>query len=165
MKNKNITILLAAFALSSCCSWGTSQVEHFDEVDTTPAFVPAVVEQQQRPVSQPEMVELGSIHFDFNSSKLNSDSRMALRDSIIPQAQNSRKVMIEAHCDERGSDAYNMKLSQRRANVVKNYLVKNGVDKNKVKAIGYGESRPLDFRHNEAAWAKNRRATISVLQE
>jgi len=157
MKNKNITLLLAAFALSSCCSSGTSQVEHFAEVATAAAFVPTVVEQ-------PKMFELSSIYFDFNSSKLNSDSRRALRDDVVKQAKNSRKVIIEANCDERGSESYNINLSQKRADVVKDYLVKNGVDKNKVKAVGYGESRPLDLGHNESAWAKNRRATISILE-
>lgn len=157
MKNKNITLLLAAFALSSCCSSETSRVEHSAEVETVAAFVPTIVEQ-------PKTFELSSIYFDFNSSKLNSDSRRALRDGVVKQAKNSHKVMIEANCDERGSEPYNINLSQKRADVVKNYLVKNGVDKNKIKAVGYGESRPFDLGHNEAAWAKNRRATISILE-
>ena len=79
------------------------------------------------------------------------------------KSSQTKKVVIEAHCDERGSKSYNQTLSNKRAKSVKNYLSSNGVENFKIKTVGYGESKPIDLGHNEEAWAKNRRAvTISI---
>ncbi len=72
------------------------------------------------------------------------------------------KVVIEGHCDERGTAEYNMALGQRRAQETKKYLVNLGIKESRIKTISYGEERPLDPGHNEDAWAKNRRAHFVV---
>jgi peptidoglycan-associated lipoprotein len=66
-------------------------------------------------------------------------------------------VTIEGHCDERGTNAYNMALGQRRADAAKDFLVNLGVDATRLTTISYGEEQPVDYGHNEEAWAKNRR--------
>jgi peptidoglycan-associated lipoprotein len=89
---------------------------------------------------------------------------------LLPQAQDllSKKagymlamsgtsITIEGNCDERGTDAYNMALGERRAEAAKAYLVNLGVNPSQINTISYGEERPADPAHNEAAWAKNRR--------
>ena len=68
----------------------------------------------------------------------------------------SVRVQIEGHCDERGTEEYNLALGERRANAAKQYLTTAGISAGRLSTISYGE-RPLDPGHNEAAWAKNRR--------
>ncbi|HLT77677.1 MAG TPA: peptidoglycan-associated lipoprotein Pal [Ferrovibrio sp.] len=72
------------------------------------------------------------------------------------------KVVIEGHCDERGTREYNLALGERRANAVKNYLVNQGIPANRVTTISYGKERPVALGSNEAAWAQNRRG-VTVL--
>jgi peptidoglycan-associated lipoprotein len=73
-------------------------------------------------------------------------------------------LIVEGHCDERGTSEYNMALRERRAQEAKKYLINLGVDGARMKTISYGEERPLDSRSNEEAWAKNRRAHFLIVQ-
>ena len=72
------------------------------------------------------------------------------------------KVVVEGHCDERGTREYNLALGERRANAVKSYLVNQGIPANRVTTISYGKERPVALGSNEAAWAQNRRG-VTVL--
>ncbi|MFP3929181.1 MAG: OmpA family protein, partial [Desulfobacteraceae bacterium] len=73
-------------------------------------------------------------------------------------------VRIEGHCDERGTNEYNLALGERRANAAKKYLISLGVSEDRVRTISYGEERPADPRHNEEAWAKNRRDEFKLFK-
>lgn len=73
-------------------------------------------------------------------------------------------VEIQAHTDSRGRDEYNLEISQKRADAIYGYLIGKGIDRKRLRAKGYGETRPLDKRANEAAWAKNRRIAFVILQ-
>jgi len=66
-------------------------------------------------------------------------------------------VTVEGHCDERGTDEYNIALGERRAEAARNYLVTLGVGGNRLTTVSFGEEKPFDPGHNEEAWAKNRR--------
>ena len=72
------------------------------------------------------------------------------------------KVRIEGHCDERGSDEYNLALGERRAKAAMNYLVTLGIADKRLSVISYGKEKPVDPGHDEAAWAKNRRAEFVI---
>ena len=74
-------------------------------------------------------------------------------------------IRIEGHCDERGSDEYNMALGEKRAATARDYLINYGFNADNLSIISYGESRPVDPGHNEEAWAKNRRAEFIVISE
>ena len=74
------------------------------------------------------------------------------------------RLVIEGHCDERGSDEYNLDLSRRRASSVVQFLIDQGVDAGRLTAHGYGERIPVDVGHNARAWAKNRRVEFVVLK-
>ena len=76
----------------------------------------------------------------------------------------SLKVQIEGHCDERGSDEYNMALGEKRAKAAFSYLVTLGVPAARLSIISYGKEKPADPGHDEAAWAKNRRAEFAVIK-
>ena len=69
-------------------------------------------------------------------------------------------IIVEGHCDEKGTVEYNLALGQKRAEAVKAYLTKSGVDAGRIKAISYGKELPVDPEHTEDAWSKNRRANI-----
>ncbi|MCX7635802.1 MAG: peptidoglycan-associated lipoprotein Pal [Syntrophales bacterium] len=108
-------------------------------------------------------VELKDIHFDFDQSTLRPDARAILKEHAAWLLKNPGvSVLIEGHCDERGTNEYNLALGDRRANETMKYLVELGVAKERIKTISYGEERPLDPGHNEAAWAKNRRAHFVI---
>ncbi|MBF0369187.1 MAG: peptidoglycan-associated lipoprotein Pal [Magnetococcales bacterium] len=104
------------------------------------------------------------IHFDFNSSQVTPEAQAILSLNVQWIAgQQVEKVIVEGHCDERGTREYNLALGQERAESVKRALVALGVDETRIQTISYGKERPLMHDHNEFAWDKNRRAEI-VLQ-
>ncbi len=99
-----------------------------------------------------------NIYFDFDRSDITEASQAELKANAAWMAANpTSKVMLEGHCDERGTSEYNMALGERRASAAREYLVRLGVDPARMQTISYGEERPVDPGHNEAAWAKNRR--------
>jgi len=103
------------------------------------------------------------IHFDFDQYVLTSEAKDTLaRNAELLKAAPSIKVQIEGHCDERGSDEYNLALGEKRALATKNYLASLGVATDRMSIISYGEEIPLDPAHTEAAWAKNRRADFKA---
>lgn len=104
-----------------------------------------------------------NIHFAFDSSLLSDQARRIL----ISKAEYLRTnpditVTVEGHCDDRGTNAYNTALGERRAESVKMFLVELGIGTNRLNAVTYGEERPIAMGHNEASWAENRRAQFVV---
>jgi peptidoglycan-associated lipoprotein len=111
------------------------------------------------------MAELQRVHFDFDQFTLSAEARDVLAgNAAYLQANSSVSVRIEGHCDERGSDEYNLALGERRAQAAKDYLVSLGVAAGRLQTISYGEEMPLDASNNEDAWAKNRRAEFKAIQ-
>ncbi|WP_224983518.1 peptidoglycan-associated lipoprotein Pal [Geomonas agri] len=109
--------------------------------------------------------QLQKIYFNFDSSDLSEDSRNILtRNAEYLSKQPSIKIRIEGNCDERGSDDYNMALGERRAKAAKDYLVNLGISSERISIISYGEEKPVDAGHDEAAWAKNRRDEFVVVK-
>ncbi len=114
--------------------------------------------EPQKPVS-----ELQTVYFAFDSAGL-SDGTKATLDANADWLLNHPgiHVLIEGHCDERGTVEYNLNLGQRRSDSVREYLVSKGIDSNTLHTISYGEERPLVEGHDEAAWAQNRRVQFLV---
>ncbi len=104
-----------------------------------------------------------NVYFGFDDSTLTRKARQILAQKVDWLRSNpSVDVVIEGHCDERGTKEYNMALGQRRAQSIKNFLVNAGIDPDRLETISYGEERPVDPRHNEMAWAKNRRGHFRI---
>lgn len=101
------------------------------------------------------------VFFRFDSSMLTEKSKLVL-DSIIEwlESDSNIKIVIEGHCDERGTREYNLALGQRRADAVKKYLVSRGISSARIKTISYGKERPALIGKGEAIWSKNRRSVI-----
>src|SRR5262249_2565501 len=113
---------------------------------------PAVVEQYK--VND----ALRPVYFDFDSSKIRSGDARILDASAEWLKSNPNQVArIEGHCDERGTNEYNLALGERRAKAAMGYLVSKGIAPGRITITSYGKERPVCADHNEACWAKNRR--------
>ena len=109
---------------------------------------------------------LKDIHFDFDKYDVRPmDAEILMENTALLKKRPSMKVQIEGYCDERGTEEYNLALGERRANSTKKYLVSLGISPDRISTISYGEERPLDPRHNEEAWARNRRAHTIILSK
>ena len=103
------------------------------------------------------------IFFAFDQSDLNASARELLSAKAeIMRKVSSLSLRIEGHADERGSDEYNLALSNRRAAAALRFLVSQGIASDRLGAAGYGEEQALDSADNESAWARNRRAEFRV---
>ena len=107
--------------------------------------------------------EQGHIYFDFDKYSLKPEAQRALKTkAAFMQANPKIKARIEGHCDERGTNEYNLALGDRRANSAKEFLLNLGIAESRLTTISYGEEKPVAMGHNEAAWAKNRRAQFAI---
>jgi peptidoglycan-associated lipoprotein len=102
---------------------------------------------------------LGDVFYDFDKSELRTDAVEQLKTNFNwIQANTANSVIIEGHCDERGTSEYNLALGERRANSAKDYIVNLGVAPARIKTVSYGEEKPFAAGSTEEAWAQNRRA-------
>jgi len=107
-------------------------------------------------------IGLGTIYFDFDKYDVSATARETLaKNAETVKANSGVKVVVEGHCDERGTAEYNLALGERRSTSAKKYLVSLGVDESRLYTISYGEEKPADAGHNEVAWSKNRRVQFS----
>jgi peptidoglycan-associated lipoprotein len=110
-------------------------------------------------VTQEKPSTFADVRFDFDKSDLRDEAKGICQEVAAYMKKNpGAKLLVEGHCDERGTAEYNMALGDRRATSVKNYLVSLGVPTAALSTISFGKERPLDPGHDEDAWAKNRRA-------
>lgn len=104
-----------------------------------------------------------NVYFDFDKSELRPEAREALtRNAAFLRQHPEFLVTIEGHCDERGTNEYNLALGERRANSAKGYLTSLGVDGSALRTISYGEERPVCTQSDEACWQRNRRAHMVI---
>ena len=108
--------------------------------------------------------DLTRIHFDFDSYVLSGEARATLKqNAMVLKSTPMLKVKIEGHCDERGSDDYNLALGEQRAQATMDYMRSLGVSATQMATVSMGEMAPLDMANNEAAWSKNRRAEFKKM--
>ncbi len=104
-----------------------------------------------------------NIHFEFDKSTLLPEAKEILKEKAEwLSIHRDVIVTMEGHCDERGTNEYNLALGDRRAESAKRFLIDLGISVSRLTTVSYGEERPLDPRHNEEAWAKNRRAHFVI---
>jgi outer membrane protein OmpA-like peptidoglycan-associated protein len=126
---------------------------------------PAPVAQAPAPISPPkrEKLVLRGVHFDFNKSTIRPDAQPILDEAAnILKRQQDIHVSVEGHTDAIGSDAYNLKLSDRRAAAVKTYLVDHGVAASRLASAGFGKRRPVASNDTEDGRAQNRRVELQI---
>jgi peptidoglycan-associated lipoprotein len=111
-------------------------------------------------IGVPDLVD---IHFDFDKYSIRSrDAETLQANARWLRANPNALVLIEGHCEERGTDEYNLALGERRAKAAVDYLIAQGIAASRMTGISYGKERPQCTDHNEACWAKNRRAHFLV---
>lgn len=136
-------------------AWGGERREATSERKTSER---KISEEGKMSTIENRDVGLKTVYFDYDSSSLRADAKETLRSNADWMKRNpDTKIILEGHCDERGTNEYNMALGERRARAAYNYLVSLGVSTAQVTTISYGEERPADAGHSEEAWAKNRR--------
>ena len=157
------TALALALAIAGCSK---KKAEAPPATEPPPATAPAAADTgsaPETPTTPPssEALTWQDAFFDFDKSDLREDARNAL-DSDAKQLRDhgGARVLIEGHCDERGTTEYNLALGERRAGAAKDYLVAAGIDGSRIETISYGEERPFATGSDEAAWAQNRRAHL-----
>lgn len=175
MKRLLAMLLLAALAAAGCATKTTPAPEPAMQPAPAPMATTDMTQQpaargvesqpvQSGPVADHQAVAgLSRIHFPYNQFILEDAARVTLeQNAVYLRNRPMEKVVIEGHCDERGSDEFNLALGERRALAAKNYLVSLGIPAERLSVISYGEEKPLVAAANEEAWAQNRRAEFKV---
>jgi outer membrane protein OmpA-like peptidoglycan-associated protein len=133
---------------------------------------PPVVAQAPPPPPPPppapakKRIVLRGVNFDFDKSNIRADARPVLDEAIATlKASGGVAVIAEGHTDSKGTDAYNKRLSERRARAVKDYLVKGGISASRIETVGYGESKPVASNDTEDGRAQNRRVELRIRGE
>jgi len=104
------------------------------------------------------------VHFDYDQSTLRDDARAALSKNAdwLKISYNTAVIEVEGHCDNRGTDQYNLALGERRARAAMEYLQSLGIPANRLKMVSYGEERPQCSEDTESCWQRNRRAHFRI---
>jgi peptidoglycan-associated lipoprotein len=181
-----ILVALATILTAAACGKKTPPVARPmppppPPVETAPPSPPAPPEPAREPVSVPpdpvrddaissaSLDELNKnsplkpVYFELDSSDLSAANQRTLdEDAALIKRYSSWTVTIEGHCDERGSAEYNLALGERRAMAARTYLVSLGIAATRLKTVSYGKEFPFDPGHDEAAFAKNRRAHFVI---
>jgi peptidoglycan-associated lipoprotein len=124
----------------------------------------AALEARERLLQEAAAFE--DVYFDFDKYDLKPEARETIREHADWLLNNADfQVILEGHCDERGTREYNLALGERRSESVRDYLLNLGIDTERLTTISYGEELPLDPTHTEEAWAKNRRVHFVVVTE
>jgi peptidoglycan-associated lipoprotein len=169
--------LIPVFLFTVSCA--QQEVKDTEETVTEPEKAPEEaateaskeVEQPTEDMSAEERAALAArnmflsedIYFEFDKSTLDSMSQDILSRKADWMRDNSAVVVsIEGHCDERGTNEYNLALGEKRAESAKSFLVDLGIEAYRISTVSYGEERPVDTGQNEEAWAKNRRAHFLI---
>lgn len=139
-----------------------------EPITAQPIAETPIAPESLQPATALDAVEttLERIFFEFDSFVLSQASRDILSrnaEYLLKKQPNSR-VLLEGHCDERGSDEYNLALGEKRARATRDYLVTLGVNANRLSVISYGEEKPLEQGQNDDAWAKNRRVEFLIVK-
>ena len=130
--------------------------------DVHPNQIAPAADSQQNASAQ-QTAPAGVVYFGFDSYVLTTESGMTLQ-ATVKKLASRPSIQIEGHCDEQGSSEYNLALGEKRAKAVQNYLVTLGYPADKTATISYGKEHPADQGHDEAAWAKNRRAELKIVR-
>jgi peptidoglycan-associated lipoprotein len=122
--------------------------------------------EKAAPQEKKSAIPVSDIYFEYDSHSVQPEDMAKIKEmSEWLKLNGTVRIIVEGHCDERGTVEYNLALGQKRAEVVKNHLTKLGIDEKRVRAISFGKEMPADPGHTEDAWAKNRRVHFALDQK
>jgi len=123
----------------------------------------AKMEAKEKAAAILQELQIADIHFDFDKYNLKPEAQEIMKKGAPAYLKyRDYKLVVEGHCDERGTAEYNLALGEKRATEAAKYLADLGIEKERIKTISYGKEMPLDPGHNEEAWTKNRRAHFVI---
>ncbi len=158
---KTLVASLMALALLTACATSDKGGEAFDNASRLNEWDTAdITNLDETPYSKRFKSEVQPVvYFEFNSVALTPAAMDVLNTQAAWLINNpNAMIVVEGHCDERGTREYNLALGERRANAVKDYLALKGIDSKRVRIISYGKERPHIFGAGENFWSQNRRA-------
>lgn len=172
-----VAVLLVAVPLAvSACKKKPAAVEPEPQMPVQTATPPntnpvddeaakrAAEEAVRKAIEAARSALLETIYYDYDSDELRSDARATLDAKLrVLNANPALRIRIEGHCDERGTDQYNLALGRRRADQAKRYLMDRGIDASRIETISYGNERPVVQGGTEEAWAQNRRGEFQII--
>ncbi len=177
-KNRALVILVILMAAALVLCGGCAKRKMAPPVSELPSAPAQPRAQAEEPKAQEEAVPpsfeeetptqkvesgIRDVFFAFDDYSLSEEARTVLAaDAKLLTDNKSVKIMIEGHCDERGTVEYNLALGEKRATSAKNYLVNYGIDGSRISVISYGKERPFATGHDEESWAQNRRAHFVI---
>jgi peptidoglycan-associated lipoprotein len=178
MKNKTLLLSLAfpvaaALALSSCANKNVKTGSAKNDMTTDTVAAPVMEIQESTETASTEgnirggdfqsQPDIKTVNFDFDKYELSDATQAILQaNAELLKAHKDWSVLVEGHCDDRGTIEYNLALGQKRAKAVRDYYVTLGVPESSIGTISYGEEKPLCSEETDACWAKNRRAETKV---
>lgn len=144
----------------------TTGLDGQDDIETVVIDAASFSEEPSVRTTAQNISGLRVAHFNFDSNALTRDAMRILQSNAEYLLANPGvNIVVEGHCDNRGTVAYNLALGQRRAMKVKEYYVQLGIAPARIATISYGEEQPIDMGENEIAWAKNRRAETKTIAQ
>ena len=172
MKNKIlIATAISSLLLLSACETASQKVVSSGTTSTSgSASASSSVDKkkslfaQAKQTASDKLIAVGDrVLFDYDSAKLDSSAKIMLdAQSRFLRANTDLNFIVEGHCDERGTREYNLALGEQRATAVRDYLVIQGIDPDRIKVISYGKEKPAVVGSNTMAWSKNRRAVTII---
>jgi peptidoglycan-associated lipoprotein len=109
--------------------------------------------------------QFAAVYFDYDSAKVRPGEVSKIEAVAAQLKGGTSKLVVEGHCDERGTAEYNRALGERRAQAVREELIRLGVSADRISTVSYGKDRPTDMGHDESAWSKNRRCEFVVVSQ
>ena len=179
MRASSLLMLLASAGFAVACGGKPKPEEPVPQAEPAPAPAPAPtgndaaekdrLERERMARDSAERIKTltadlaAMINFDYDQATIRQNDESTLdRKAAVLAANPNVKITISGHADERGSDEYNLALGNRRAAAAKRYLENKGIDASRMEVVSYGEERPLNAGHDEAAYAQNRRDEFQV---
>ena len=169
--NNKIIAIIGALSLLSACETASQKVVSSGTTSTSgSASASSSVDKKKslfaasKQTAADKLIAVGDrVLFDYDSAKLDTSAKILLdAQSRFLRANTDLNFIIEGHCDERGTREYNLALGEQRATAVRDYLVIQGIDPDRIKVISYGKEKPAVVGSNTMAWSKNRRAVTII---
>jgi len=140
------------------------QTPRYTDTHPLPPVIPMVGPGHQGWPEDHEALKAQTVYFDFDKSAIKSGEVSKLNAVVnYLKSHPEAAVRVEGNCDERGTEEYNRSLGERRALASREYIIRAGINAERVDTVSYGEDHPVESGHNEAAWSKNRRDDFTVL--
>ena len=162
--NKKIIAIIGAISLLSACETASQKVVSGSSASGSASSSSKSLFASAKQTKADKLIAVGDrVLFDYDSAKLDSSAKILLdAQSRFLRANTDLNFIIEGHCDERGTREYNLALGEQRATAVRDYLVIQGIDPDRIKVISYGKEKPAVVGSNTMAWSKNRRAVTII---